>query len=108
VDLCPPCDNCLVNPTLKLVLVGIAIGLAVFALARLLRWAGRRGWVYNKYNPRPSRPRSLGFLEQIYQPSIEHVIEFEVSDRTDAEQDEAGAPPEASDEDAVPEQNDHA
>ena len=82
------------SPTLKLVLVGVAVVLALFALGRFLRWAGKRGWVFNKYNPRPRHVGSLGILERIYQPSIEHVIEFEVSDRTDAEQDEAGEPPE--------------
>jgi len=66
----------------------------MFALGRFLRWAGRRGWVYNKYNPRPSHAGSLCTFKRFYQPSIEYVIEFEVSDRTDAVQDEAGEPPE--------------
>jgi len=90
----------------------VVIGIAVvwFALARFFRYAGRRGWVFNKHNPTPSRPRSLGLLEQIYQPSIQHVIEFEITDRTDAEQDESGEPPdpEEPDRDSAPRQNDHA
>jgi hypothetical protein len=90
---CPTCDNCVVDLTLKLVLAVLAIAVVSFALTRLLRHAGRRGWVFNKYNSKLSHPRSLGLLEQIYQPSIQHVIEFEITDRTDAEQDEAGEPP---------------
>ena len=39
------------------------------------RWAGERGWVYNRHTPRPRGTGSLGVLESIYQPSIEHVIE---------------------------------
>jgi len=82
-----------VSPALQVVLAVIVIAVVWVALARLFRYAGRRGWVFNKHNPKPSRPRSLGLLEQVYQPSIQHVIEFEITDRTDAEQDEAGEPP---------------
>jgi hypothetical protein len=83
-----------VSPTLQIVLAVVGIAVLWFVLVRFLRYAGRRGWVFNKHNPQQSRPMSLGLLEQIYQPSIQHVIEFEITDRTDAEQDESGEPPE--------------
>lgn len=94
VIFCPPCDNWAVSPTLQVFLAVIGIAVIWFALVRFFRYAGRRGWVFNKHNPKPSHPRSIGILEQVYQPSIQHVIEFEITDRTDAEQDESGEPPE--------------
>ena len=97
------------SPTLELVLAVVGIAVILVALDRFLRYAGRRGWVFNKYNPKPSRPRSLGLFEEIYQPSIQHVIDFEITDRTDAEQDESGEPPDPKERrDSAPGQNDHA
>lgn len=98
------------SPVLQLLLAVLVIVALGFAFVRFLRYAGRRGWVFNKHNPNPSRPRSLGLLEQVYQPSIQHVIEFEITDRTDAEQDESGEPPDlqAPGGDSIPESDDHA
>jgi hypothetical protein len=69
------------------------VALAVFALwigltawALNSRWLAERGWVYNKHNPRPAGTGTLGLLEEIYQPSIRHVIE----ERSDAEARGAG------------------
>jgi len=59
------------------------------------RWAGEHDWVYNKYNPRPLGSGTLGLLEAIYQPSIEHVIEERASERVRGSQDESGDKPEA-------------
>lgn len=56
-----------------------------------LNWANRKGWVYYRNNDRPP-PHSLGLVEEIYQPSIEHVIEQEVSDQTTRDQAESGDP----------------
>ena len=61
------------------ILMGM-IGLAVLLIAAVTwamnsRKAGERGWVFNRYNPRTRGGGSLGLLESIYQPSIEHVIE---------------------------------
>lgn len=81
--------------------------LAVFALwigatmwALRSRWLADRGWVYNKHNPRPSGSGTLGLLEEIYQPSIRHVVEERSSERARGSQDESGDPPE-------PDENDH-
>jgi hypothetical protein len=58
------------------------------------RWAGERGWVYNRYNPRTRGMGTLGLLESIYQPSIEHVIEERSSAAARRSQDNSGDPPE--------------
>jgi len=55
----------------------------------LLTWAERRGWVYYRSTDRP-RPRSLGLFEEIYQPSVTHVIDQEVTEETEADQTESG------------------
>jgi hypothetical protein len=79
-----------------LVMLGVIVALAlVFAWAMNSRRAGERGWVYNRYNPRPRRAGTLGMLEAIYQPSIEHVIEERSSQRARGTQDESGEKPEA-------------
>lgn len=73
-----------------LVLVIVA-GIVAIAIHLLLTWANRRGWVYYRNDNRPP-PRTLGLLEEIYQPSIEHVIDEEVSEQTRADQAESGDP----------------
>lgn len=75
---------------LSLAALVAALAVAVFSLRWVTRWAGKKGWVYNKYNPRPPSSGSLGILESIYQPSIEYVIEERTSERTRAIQDESG------------------
>jgi len=55
----------------------------------LLTWAERRGWVYYRSTDRP-RPRSLGLFEEIYQPSVSHVMEQQVTEDTEADQNESG------------------
>jgi hypothetical protein len=80
--------------------IGFGIGAIVFlfilfvAWAMNSRWAGQRGWVYNKHNPRRRGGGTLGLLESIYQPSIEHVIEERSSERGRGSQDESGDKPE--------------
>ena len=74
------------------VLVVIVLGIAALTVHLILTWANRRGYVYYR-NPERPPPRTLGLLEEIYQPSIEHVIEHETSEETRADQDESGEPP---------------
>jgi hypothetical protein len=69
--------------------------LLTFVWAMNSRRAGERGWVYNRYNPRPRGVGTLGILESIYQPTIEHVIEERSSERARGSQDTSGDPPEA-------------
>jgi len=54
------------------------------------RTAGERGWVYNRYNPRPPGIGTLGTLEAIYQPSMEHVIEERSSEKARGDQADSG------------------
>lgn len=68
--------------------------LAFVVWASNSRWLADRGWVYNRHN-RHLRRRvgSLGLLETIYQPSMEHVIEEESSEAARGDQDESGGRP---------------
>ena len=81
-------------------LIILGVGVAVlafigFAVHLFALWAGRRNWIYYKNNPRPPGSGPLGFVEQIYQPNIEHVIEERSSERGRASQDESGDKPDA-------------
>ena len=82
----------------KIIVLGISGTALLFVLlvtwALNSRWAGERGLVYNRYNPRPRGLGTLGLLESIYQPSIEHVIEERSSERARGSQDESGERPE--------------
>lgn len=82
--------------------VVLSVIVAVFLLfIGVLTWlmnsrvAGERGWVFNRYNPRPRGSGTLGLLESIYQPSIEHVIEERSSERARGSRDHSGERPEA-------------
>ena len=72
-------------------LIGIAVATVIllYAFHRLAIWAERRGWVYYRTKPR-FRGSDLGLLTEIYQPSVEHVIEERASERTRGSQDESG------------------
>jgi hypothetical protein len=70
-------------------LIVAGVGVFIFGVHRLLRWAERRGYIYYLEKPH-RRPPSLGLLEEIYQPSMEHVIEEEASDFVRGEEDESG------------------
>ena len=74
---------------------GIALVLTIVAAVThfSLRWMARRGWVYYRSEDQP-RPSSLGLIEEIYQPAIEHVIDEEARERTVADQEASGAPDE--------------
>ena len=75
----------------------VVLGVLAIALALVIgansRWAAKRGWVFNKHNPRPSGSANLMLLDQIYQPDIEHVIEERSSASIRADQDESGDKP---------------
>jgi hypothetical protein len=80
-------------------LIAVTAIFLVFGFFVLVFWAansrraGERGWVYNRYNPRPRRTGTLGLLESIYQPSIEHVIEERSSQKARGDQAESGDKP---------------
>jgi len=72
-----------------LIVVVVVLALALVAGHLTLAWAERHGWVYYRSTDRP-RPRSLGPFEEIYQPSISHVMERQVTEETEADQAESG------------------
>lgn len=76
-----------------LLILGVVIVLTIIAFAThlLLTWFERRGWVYYRTPDRP-QPRSLGILEEIYQPSVSHVTDQEIILDTIADQNESGDP----------------
>jgi hypothetical protein len=79
-------------------MIGIVI-LGVLATALVLgaimnsRWAAKRGWVFNKHNPRPTGSGIPMMLDEIYQPSISHMIEEQTSESIRADQSESGDKP---------------
>jgi hypothetical protein len=72
------------------VLVLGGVGVAGYGIHRLLRWAESRGYVYY-LDEAHRRPPPLGLLEEIYEPSMEHVIDEEASAFVRAEEDESGS-----------------
>jgi hypothetical protein len=74
-----------------MVLVCGFIGFVIWASNS--RIAGERGWVYNKHNPRPRGMGTLGLLETIYQPAMEHVIEERSTEKARGNQTKTGAKP---------------
>lgn len=76
--------------------LAIAAMVLVFGFLIVVFWAansrtaGERGWVYNRYNPRTRGIGSLGLLETIYQPSMEHVIEERAAEKARGDQADSG------------------
>lgn len=69
-------------------LIGLSVVLGLLASSR---WAGGRGWVYNKHNPRPSGSGipSAAF-GQVFKPDLEHAVDEMQSEQARADQDESG------------------
>ena len=61
------------------------------------RWAARRGWAYNKHNPRPSGSGIPTMLDESYQPSVEHLAGEQASEAMRADRNESGLEPDAED-----------
>ena len=72
-----------------LLLTAAVVALVAYGVHRLLRWAERRGYVYYLEKP-DRRPPSLGLLDEIYVPDMEHVVEESASQHVRAEDDESG------------------
>ena len=73
------------------VLIAIVVVLALVIVGGhlFLTWAERRGWVYYRSTDRP-KPHSFGLFEEIYQPSVTHVIDQQVTEETEADQAASG------------------
>lgn len=67
----------------------VALLIAGYGLHRLALAAERRGWIYYK-NRRAPGGLGLSLIGQIYQPSIEHVVDEQQSKRIAGEQDDSG------------------
>jgi len=71
----------------------IALG---YGLHRLALWADDRGYVYYKTKPK-FRGSSLGLIESVYNPAMEHVVEERGGERARGSQDESGGKPDEDD-----------
>ncbi len=82
------------NVVMWLVFVLAVAGLVLVAylLHRAALWAEGRGWIYYKTKRRPGGA-GLSLIGQIYQPSIEHVVEAQQAERIKADHDDSGDPP---------------
>ena len=72
-------------------LLGVAIVAVLYGLHRLAVWADRNGWIYYKTKPK-FRGSSLGLIESVYNPAMEHVVEERGGERARGSQDESGSP----------------
>jgi hypothetical protein len=77
-------------PAVVVALVVVVLALIAYGAHRALRWAERRGYVYYLDKPQ-RRPPSLGLLDEIYAPDMEHVVEEAASQYVRAEEDESGS-----------------
>ena len=78
--------------------IAAALVLALgYGLHRLALWADGRGYIYYKTKPK-FKGSSLGLIEGIYNPSVEHVVEERSSERARGSQDESGGKPGPEDE----------
>lgn len=84
------------NPVLVALAVVVVLVIAAVVVHLVLTWMERRGWIWYRTKDRP-RPSSLGLIEEIYQPSIEHVVEQQVSEDTEADQAALGEPEDRDD-----------
>jgi hypothetical protein len=72
----------------------VAVGLVAlgYGLHRAALWADGRGWIYYKTKPR-FRGSSLGLIESVYNPAMEHVVEERGGERARGSQYESGDKP---------------
>lgn len=74
-----------------LVVAAIAI-VVVYLLHRLALIADARGWIFYKTTPR-FRGSSLGLIESVYNPAVEHLVEERGGERARGSQHESGDDP---------------
>lgn len=76
-----------------LVAAGV-LALLAYVAHRAALWAESRGWIYYRQRPR-FRGSSLGYLEEIYNPAMHHVMEERDSEHAIGSQEESGDGPDA-------------
>lgn len=81
------------------IVFGVLAAVVIVGYVASSRWAAKKNWVFNKHNPRPRGSGMPMLLDQIYQPSIEHVIEEQSSESIRADQDESGNKPNSTEPD---------
>ena len=81
-----------------LIVAGLVLALG-YGLHRLALWADGRGYIYYKTKPK-LKGSSLGLIEGIYNPSVEHVVEERAGERARGSQDESGGKPGPGDDDS--------
>ena len=81
------------------IIVPIALLVLGYGLHRLALWADGRGWLYYKTKPK-FKGSSLGLIEGIYNPAVEHVTEQKAGERARGSQDESGGKPNETDPDS--------
>jgi hypothetical protein len=69
---------------------------AAYALHRVALWADGRGFIYYRTKPK-FRGSSLGLIESVYNPAMEHVVEERGGERARGSQDESGGKPDEGD-----------
>ncbi len=79
------------NPIFVVFAIVVVLAVAAGVVHLVLTWMERRGWIWYRTKDRP-RPSSLGLLEEIYQPSFEHVIDHAASEATKADRPGQGEP----------------
>ncbi len=72
-----------------------------YGLHRLALWADGRGYVYYRTKPK-FKGSSLGLIEGIYNPAVEHVVEERAGERARGAQDESGDKPGPGDDATAP------
>lgn len=72
-----------------ILLAGVVVAIIGFLLDRLGLWMESKGWIYWRRSEKRGSA-SLWLIEEIYQPSMTHIREEEVRERTEADQDESG------------------
>lgn len=77
------------NTLILLAGVAVALTIAAATVHLTLSWMERRGWVYYRMKDKP-RPSSLGLVEEIFQPSIEHVTDEQSEEQARADRSESG------------------
>ena len=70
----------------------VALAALLYGLHRLALWADSRGWIYYKTKPR-FKGSSLGLIESVYNPAMEHVVEERGGERARGSQEESGDDP---------------
>jgi hypothetical protein len=83
------CENRCMSSAVGIGAILIVLIVAAASVHLVLTWMARRGWVWYRVQDRP-RPSSVGLVEEIHQPSVEHPTEQQVIQNAEADQTESG------------------